>query len=117
MNALVEKMFGVIMFLAIFVPFQLGMYNSYMSALEFTQVSTEYVQLLKEHGGHNGMAQDYGEMIVNNHGYDIQLNAANSNEFDFGEVVTVRIANNSERGFGWQPNLEKTVRLTNYIRH
>lgn len=59
MNTLVEKMFGIIMFLAIFVPFQLGLYTSYMDAWEFTQVTSEVTQLVKEEGGVTGNAQKF----------------------------------------------------------
>ena len=139
MNTLVEKMFGTIMFLALFVPFQIGLYSSYMDTWEFTQVTTEMTQLIQEEGGLVGKAEDYEtklESVVNEkpvYGYVIEPvkwnPVLNDNKGDWeldptkldvkipvGETITVRYKKDSTGTLGWEPKLVKVTNITVYRR-
>lgn len=134
MNTLVEKMFGTIMFLALFVPFQIGLYSSYMDTWEFTQVTTEMTQLIQEEGGLVGKAEEYEtklESVVNEkpvYGYEIDTVKWNPTtkvwdnddtlrgKREVGETIIVRYRKNSTGTLGWEPKLEKVTNITVYRR-
>lgn len=135
MNTLVEKMFGTIMFLALFVPFQIGLYSSYMDTWEFTQVTTEMTQLIQEEGGLVGKAEEYEtklESVVNEkpvYGYVIEVGEWVGDVFtplnpehlqkgkrNVGETIVVRYRKNSTGTLGWEPKLEKITNITVYRR-
>lgn len=124
MNTLVEKMLGIIMFLAMFVPFQIGLYNSYMSAWEFTQVTDEFVQLVQEEGGLAGKATDYKNQLANlkNTPYAITVEDENGNPVTskqaVGTELIISIKRNDKIGmYGWKPELQRdNIKVTVYRR-
>lgn len=123
MNTLVEKMFGIIMFLAIFVPFQLGLYSSYMDAWEFTQVSSEFTQLVKEEGGFTGRAKKFYDGVdatkkdgLKELGYVITVTDVNGGTVQVGDVLQIKFKKNVTTAYNWKPNLQKTTNLTVYKR-
>lgn len=50
MNTLVEKGFGIIIFIGFFIPFTLGLYFSANKGYEFNNVTNELTQMVKEDG-------------------------------------------------------------------
>lgn len=50
MNTLVEKGFGLIIFIGFFIPFTLGLYYSANKGYEFNNVTSELTQMVKEDG-------------------------------------------------------------------
>lgn len=123
MNTLVEKMLGIIMFLAMFVPFQIGLYNSYMSAWEFTQVTDEFVQLVQEEGGLAGKATEYKNQLANlkNTPYAITVKKGTTNvtgKQAVGTELNISIKRNDKIGmYGWKPELQRdNIKVTVYRR-
>ncbi len=124
MNTLVEKMFGIIMFLAIFVPFQLGLYASYMSAWEFTQVTSEYTQLVKEEGGNVGKALKFynGDGVASTKdglkeiGYTIVVKDLNGGAVEVGDRLQITFTKNNTVAYNWKPALKKITNVTVYKR-
>ena len=123
MNTLVEKMLGIIMFLAMFVPFQIGLYNSYMSAWEFTQVTDEFVQLVQEEGGLAGKATAYKNQLANleNTPYAITVKKGTTNvtgKQAVGTELNISIKRNDNIGmYGWKPELQRdNIKVTVYRR-
>lgn len=127
------------MFLALFVPFQIGLYSSYMDTWEFTQVTTEMTQLIQEEGGLVGKAEgyeskleDFVEDAAGNkkpiYGYEIDTVKWNptTKEWDkddtlrgkreVGETITVQYKKNSTGTLGWEPKLKKVTNITVYRR-
>lgn len=54
MNTLVEKVFGVLLFVGFFVPYTFGTYLSTAKSYEFNNVTTEIAQMIKEEGAYYG---------------------------------------------------------------
>lgn len=52
MNTLVEKGFGIIIFVMFFIPFTFGIYAHGNAGYEFNNVSNEIAQMIKEDGGY-----------------------------------------------------------------
>lgn len=50
MNTLVEKGFGILIFIGFFLPFTLGLYYSANKGYEFNNVTSELTQMVKEDG-------------------------------------------------------------------
>lgn len=50
MNTLVEKGFGLLIFIGFFIPFTLGLYYSANKGYEFNNVTSELTQMVKEDG-------------------------------------------------------------------
>ena len=126
MNTLVEKMFGIIMFLAMFVPFQLGLYTSYMATWEFTQVTDEITQLVKENGGLTGSAKTYKDQLTAD-GYTIKVKNKTDGNVDLsngtkgiqdvGDVLTVDVRKNKTAVYNWKPDLHReNIQVTVYRR-
>lgn len=51
MNTLVEKVFGIMIFVFFFLPYTFGLYSSMNAAYTFNNTTTELSQMIKEDGG------------------------------------------------------------------